>query len=189
MDNSFYENIPLVKHIARRFKGQLPDDDIYQAGLMGLYSAVKAFDKKLGYQFSTFAAKHIIGSIKKEIRDYNLMRLPKNIIRIISHINKLDSFRLEEVMRDLNCTKDEVISAMTYRFIANFDETRFSGERFFFDDLILGLKDYEKNIMILRFKYNLTELDIAFLINKSQSYVSKIIKRILAQIKCENDFI
>ena len=89
MDNSFYENIPLVKHIARRFKGQLPDDDIYQAGLMGLYSAVKAFDKKLGYQFSTFAAKHIIGSIKKEIRDYNLMRLPKNIIRIISNINPI----------------------------------------------------------------------------------------------------
>ena len=92
-------------------------------------------------------------------------------------------------MRDLNCTKDEVISAMTYRFIAHFDEARFTGERFFFDDLILGLKDYEKNIMILRSKYNLTELDIAFLINKSQSYVSKIIKRILAQIKCENDFI
>lgn len=185
MEISFDENIFLVKKICQRFRGVMIYDDIYQAGLMGLYQAINLFDETKGFKFSTFASKYILYSIRREIRESQQFHLPRKLIKIITYINKLDNYHVEDVANKLGVNKEDVLSAMTYQFISRFDETIYTGEKYYFDDLIYSLNAEEKNMMILKFKYNLTQYDIALLLNKSQTYVSKTLKRILENIKKE----
>jgi RNA polymerase sigma factor FliA len=65
-------HIPLVHHFARRVSGhggvELDVDDLVSAGVLGLLSAVMAFDPNRGYRFSTFAATRIRGAMLDELR-------------------------------------------------------------------------------------------------------------------------
>lgn len=177
------DHIGLVKVIAAKFKGMLPMEDLIQAGLMGLYQASLIFDETKGYQFSSLASKYILGFIRSEIEANQAIHLPKRILRIVKYINEGKSWKLEELAIKLNTTKKDIITALTYMSIARFDESIYTNEYFFFDDLIEGLKHDERCLLILRYKYNMTELDIASLLNKSQSFVSKKIKDCLSRLR------
>ncbi len=66
------DNINLVKRIAFRLHGRLPDsvqiEDLIQAGMIGLLEAHERFDAKAGASFSTFAGIRIRGAMLDEIR-------------------------------------------------------------------------------------------------------------------------
>lgn len=60
----------LVRHIAKRFKGQwLTEEDLRQEGRMGLLHAVRHFKPEKGFKFATYAALCIRGYILKAIGD------------------------------------------------------------------------------------------------------------------------
>ena len=177
------EYIPLVKKITNRFIGYMSKDDLYQAGLMGLFQASKKFDEKKGYKFPTFASKYIIYSIKDEIRANQTFHLPRKIIKIISFINTGVEFKIEDLMKKFNCTKEDCLTALTYQCVKTFDEQVFVSATTIFDDLMEYLSDEERKLLIMKYKYNLTQLDIAFLMNKSQTYVSKLYKNIINNLR------
>ena len=54
-----------VKHFLRRGAEQ---EDIIQAGMVGLLSAIRRFDPSKGYAFSTFAVPHIMGEMRRWVR-------------------------------------------------------------------------------------------------------------------------
>lgn len=66
------DNIDLVKRIALRLHGRLPDsvqiEDLVQAGMIGLLEAHERFDASAGASFSTFAGIRIRGAMLDEIR-------------------------------------------------------------------------------------------------------------------------
>lgn len=63
-------NLPLVRHVARRFTGFGHDfDDLVQAGTVGLLQAIDGFDPDRGYQFSTYAVPVILGEIRRFLRE------------------------------------------------------------------------------------------------------------------------
>lgn len=63
-------NLPLVRHVARRFTGFGHDfDDLVQAGTVGLLQAIDGFDPARGYQFSTYAVPVILGEIRRFLRE------------------------------------------------------------------------------------------------------------------------
>ncbi|MFA7131582.1 MAG: sigma-70 family RNA polymerase sigma factor, partial [Bacilli bacterium] len=60
------EHQGLVKSIVKRFSVSAFDqDDLMQAGFMGLIDAFKRFNPEKGYAFSTYATPFILGAIKK----------------------------------------------------------------------------------------------------------------------------
>ena len=66
------EYAPLVKRIAYHMMGRLPStvqlDDMVQAGMIGLFEALKAFDNSRGASFETYARIRIQGAMLDEVR-------------------------------------------------------------------------------------------------------------------------
>jgi RNA polymerase sigma-B factor len=73
--------LPVVQHIARRFAGRgEPEDDLVQAGTLGLIGAVDRFDPHRGLDFLSFAVPTITGEIRRHFRDHTwAMRVPRRL--------------------------------------------------------------------------------------------------------------
>lgn len=65
-------HLPLVHNIVDRIYSSLPQtvdrSDLFQAGVIGLMSALERFDESLGNTFSTYAVIRIRGQIMDELR-------------------------------------------------------------------------------------------------------------------------
>ncbi len=73
--------LPVARHIARRFAGRgEPEDDLLQAGTIGLIGAVDRFDPHRGLDFLSFAVPTITGEIRRHFRDHTwAMRVPRRL--------------------------------------------------------------------------------------------------------------
>lgn len=71
-DAMLKQHAPLVKKLAFRLKAKLPPsvevDDLIQAGMMGLLSAVNNYEDTHGAQFETYASQRIQGAMLDELR-------------------------------------------------------------------------------------------------------------------------
>src|SRR3982751_486643 len=77
------EHVSLVHHVARQLGRRLSDkvdhDEMVSAGILGLMSAMSAFDSHRGLAFSTFAVPRIRGAILDELRRQD--HVPRSIRR------------------------------------------------------------------------------------------------------------
>lgn len=71
-DEMLAQHAPLVKSIAYHLMGRLPphiqQDDLVQAGLVGLFEAIKGYDRSRGASFETYARIRIQGAMIDEVR-------------------------------------------------------------------------------------------------------------------------
>ncbi len=81
--------LPVARHIAHRFAGRgEPEDDLVQAGTLGLIGAVDRFDPHRGLDFLSFAVPTITGEIRRHFRDHTwAMRVPRRLKDIQSSIS------------------------------------------------------------------------------------------------------
>jgi RNA polymerase sigma-B factor len=80
-DEMVTANLGLARHLARRFanRGE-PYEDLVQVASMALIKSVDRFDPDRGVQFSTFAAKTVIGELKRHFRDRGwAVRAPRRL--------------------------------------------------------------------------------------------------------------
>ena len=82
-DSLLTENLSLVHHVARQLGRRLSDkvdhDELVSAGILGLMSAMTAFDTGRGLSFSTFAIPRIRGAILDELRRQD--HVPRSVRR------------------------------------------------------------------------------------------------------------
>ena len=82
-DSLLTENLSLVHHVARQLGRRLSDkvdhDELVSAGILGLMSAMTAFDPGRGLAFSTFAVPRIRGAILDELRRQD--HVPRSVRR------------------------------------------------------------------------------------------------------------
>ena len=74
-------HLGLAQHLARRFanRGE-PLDDLVQVASIGVMKSVDRFDPDRGVEFSTFAARTILGELKRHFRDKGwAVRAPRRI--------------------------------------------------------------------------------------------------------------
>jgi RNA polymerase sigma factor (sigma-70 family) len=71
-DRVILEHLPLVKAIAVRLRGSLPAyadlDDLFHAGVLGLFDAATKFDSEKQVTFSSYAKHRIKGEILDSLR-------------------------------------------------------------------------------------------------------------------------
>ncbi len=75
-----YSNLRLVLSVVQRFagRGELADD-LFQVGCVGLIKSVDGFDLSQDVRFSTYAVPMIAGEIRRHLRDYSAVRVPRSM--------------------------------------------------------------------------------------------------------------
>lgn len=169
-------NLRLVVYIAKKFENTgIPIDDLSSIGTMGLIKAVKSFEPSKNIKFATYASR----CIENEILMYLRKRSNKNTDISMDDALSTDSDGNELNLIDILYTEEDEVSR-------NIEE---ECEKDILWQSLECLSEREKSIMIMRFgldgKKEKTQKEVADMIGISQSYISRLEKRILRKLKKE----
>ncbi len=175
-DRLIEHNLRLVVYIARKFDNtQVGLEDLISIGTIGLIKAVNTFDVSKKIKLATYASRCIENEILMHLRRTSKLKLevsfdePLNIDwdgneLLLSDILGTDE---DEVSRDI---EDEVDRQLLYQALGKLNER-------------------EQQIVELRFglksKQPCTQKQVADLMGISQSYISRLEKRILKRLHRE----
>ena len=176
----FLNNISYVKNIVSKFDyGYIEKDDLYQAGLIGLYKAVLNYDNKKNTNFLSYASLYIISEIKNELRTNKLIVLNKKIIKIKKYIlnNDVNNKSIDEIAKHLNVSNELVINSLEC-----LNDVSSLNELIENEELVNLIED--KNKIDYNYRYYIDKLDylskeviiLKYYKNYSQSEISKILK-------------
>lgn len=167
-------NLRLVSHIVKKYYSKTNDtDDLISIGTIGLIKAIDSFNPDKCIRLATYASR----CIENEILMYF-----RNIRKNASDVYLGDSLEMDKDGNPL--TIQETISDS--RDLAEDLETKIKWEKV--SKIIENMEDErEKEIIILRYGLNnkkpLTQREVAQRLNISRSYVSRIEKKVLNDIK------
>lgn len=204
------ENSQLIKSVIKRFKDKgVEYDDLYQIGCMGFLKAIKNFDASFNVKFSTYVVPMVIGEVKRFMRDDGSIKVSRALKSLNMQINKYVAsssgreVTIEELAQHFNTDEQEIILAMeaSHRPISlsapvEDDENSVSiGDRIEGEDgekminnlalkeLIEGLEERDRKIIVLRYYFDKTQSEIAQKLNISQVQVSRLESKILENLK------
>ena len=169
-------NLRLVAHIIKKYySSSVQQDDLISIGTIGLIKAINTFDPDKGTRLATYAARCIENEILMFLRRNNRV---KSEVSIDEPLNQ-DRDGNELLLSDILGTDEDVI----YKNLE--DEV----DHKLLKIAISKLSDKEKYIMNLRFGMNgcaeKTQKEVADLLGISQSYISRLEKRIMGKMRKE----
>lgn len=168
-------NLRLVIYIAKKFENSEVDlEDLISIGSIGLIKAINSFDKDKNIKIATFASKCIANEILMHLRKISKS---KNEVSLDEPIN-IDTEGNELLITDL-VGEDENPQS----------EVEKQTEKNALWCILNRLNEREKEIMTLRYGLNgceeKTQKEVADDLGISQSYISRLEKRILSRMKKE----
>ncbi|MCI9627102.1 MAG: RNA polymerase sporulation sigma factor SigE [Clostridia bacterium] len=169
-------NLRLVVYIARKFESSgVGVEDLVSIGAIGLIKAINTFKTDRNIKLATYASRCIENEILMHLRKTHQI---KTEVSIEEPLNT-DWDGNELLLSDILGTENDIISRGLE------DET----DRKLLYDAIGKLNNREKTIMELRFGLHngeeKTQKEVADLLGISQSYISRLEKRIIGRLKRE----
>ncbi|MCI8554969.1 MAG: sigma-70 family RNA polymerase sigma factor [Clostridia bacterium] len=169
-------NLRLVAYIARKFENTNIDyEDLISTGAIGLIKAVKTFKADKNIRLATYASRCIENEILMQIRKNSKIKNDLSLDKPLSE--DFDGNQL--VLADIIPSDDDLITTAV-------DEP---GDKQLIGELISKLNSREREIMVLRYglegQQELTQREVAVKLGISQSYISRLEKRILFDMKLE----
>ncbi len=169
-------NLRLVVYIARKFDNTGVDlDDLISIGTIGLIKAINSFNVEKKIKLATFASRCIENEILMHLRK---VTKTKGEISFDEPLN-VDWEGNELLLSDiLGTEQDSAIGHLEAK-----------AEREILMEALKKLNDRESQIVSMRFGLNggkeLTQKEVADLLGISQSYISRLEKKIVAKLKKE----
>ena len=171
-------NLRLVAHIMKKYYSQSADqEDLLSIGTIGLIKAINTFDVDKNIKLATYASRCIENEILMYLRRNNKTKLEVSIDEPLN----VDWDGNELLLSDILGTDEDII----YRDLE--DET----ERKLLNAAIDRLNPREQKIVKLRFglgreqEDEMTQKEVADLLGISQSYISRLEKKIMKRLKKE----
>lgn len=169
-------NLRLVVYIAKKFDNTRVElDDLVSIGTIGLIKSISGFDPAKNIKLATFASRCIENEILMHLRKTSRMKVEVSLYEPLNVDYEGNMLMLSDV---LGSDPDEI-----YHGIEEQDEKEMLRETF----AKLGKRDRE--IVQKRFgldgEEEMTQKEIAEMMGISQSYISRLEKKILVQLKKE----
>ncbi|MCA1023363.1 RNA polymerase sporulation sigma factor SigE [Halobacillus litoralis] len=171
-------NLRLVVYIARKFENTgLNIEDLISIGTIGLIKAVNTFDPEKKIKLATYASRCIENEILMHLRKSNKL---KTEVSFDEPLN-VDWDGNELLLSDILGTEEDLITKGIEKKI----------DKKLLKSALEQLNDREKQIMELRFgligKKEKTQKDVADMMGISQSYISRLEKKIIRRLQREFD--
>ena len=167
-------NLRLVLSVIRRFQNSSENpDDLFQIGCIGLIKAINTFNPQKNIKLATYASRCIENEILMYLRRNNKTKMEVSIDEPLSSdwdgnellLSDILGTEPDSVMRPL---EDDVDKMLLHRALGH-------------------LPPRERQIISLRFGIGtpkaLTQKEVADLLGISQSYISRLEKRIIARMR------
>ena len=169
-------NLRLVVYIARKFDNTGADaDDLVSVGTIGLIKAVNSFRPDKNIKLATYASRCIENEILMYLR--RLVRV-RNEVSFDEPLNT-DWEGNELLLSDILGTETDAV----------YKDVESGVERDLLRGALKKLPERDRRIMNLRFgldgREEMTQKDVAELLGISQSYISRLEKKIIAKLKSE----
>lgn len=170
-------NLRLVAHIVKKYNNtNLDQDELISVGSIGLMKAIKTFDQSKGHTFSTYAARCIQNEILMLIRSNKKFQNEISIEEKIGTDKDGNEISLIDILQD---NKESVEDTAQNKII--------------FKKLLLiidsKLNEREKEVIYMRYGigggFPLTQNETARILGISRSYISRIEKKAIEDIKNE----
>ena len=171
-------NLRLVVYIAKKFDNTgVGVEDLISIGTIGLIKSVNTYNPEKNIKLATYASRCIENEILMYLRRNNKTKLEVSIDEPLN----VDWDGNELLLSDILGTEEDVI----YRDLESEVERKLLGKA------IDKLSDRERTIINLRFGLNnkngeeMTQKEVANLLGISQSYISRLEKKIMKRLKKE----
>lgn len=169
-------NLRLVVYIARRFENTgVGLEDLISIGTIGLIKAVSTFDREKNIKLATYASRCIENEILMYLRKLAAQRTEVSFDEPLN----TDWDGNELLLSDVLGTEPDLVS----RGIENHTEREMLSEA------LESLPPRERHIMALRYglcgRPEMTQREVAELMGISQSYISRLEKRIILRLRGE----
>lgn len=207
------KNTRLVWSVVQRYLRRGYDqDDLYQIGCIGLLKSIDKFDLSYDVRFSTYAVPMIIGEIQRFIRDDGSVKVSRSLKELNHKVRAKKEELMKQYGRSptvnelsdaLGLTKEEVVQAEEVgRTPQSIHETVYENEgdpitlvdqiaeeennwfeHLTLQDVMSKLDKRERLIIYLRYYKDQTQTEVAERLGISQVQVSRLEKKILADMK------
>ena len=167
-------NLRLVVFLAKKYESTGYDmEDLVSIGSIGLIKGINTYKMDKNIKFATYASRCIANEILMYIRKNKKRKQEISLEDSLNYDSEGNELHLEDVLG----TETDLVS----------DAFEKNQERKFLEGEINKLSPRERQIMILRYGLNnqdsYTQKEVADLLGISQSYISRIEKKVIRNIK------
>lgn len=201
------QNELLIYSIINRYKDYFDIEDLYQTAVIGLINAYKNYKDDKQTKFSSYAYFYMKGEVKKYIRESNILKISKELIKLNTSIVKAKEVLYQRLNREptdfelslfLEIDEQEIINAeLATSLVESLDndiednlynktgyiQKEYDGEILDLKTEINKLKELEKQIIISRYEEGLTQQEVSKLLGINQTKVSREEKQILQKLR------
>lgn len=168
-------NLRLVMYIAKRFESNKLDlQDLVSVGSIGLIKAVDSYKLDKNIKLATYASRCIENEILMYLRKVNKTINDVSLDDVLSGDDDGNNLTIGEIIPDNKLAYEEI---------------ELKDQKTYLLRAILNLNEREKHIMCMRYGLNgyeeQTQKEVADTMNISQSYISRLEKKILNKLKNE----
>ncbi len=173
-DKLIEHNLRLVVFLAKKYENTKVDlEDLVSIGTIGLIKGIKTFSMDKNIKLATYASRCIDNEILMYLRKNKKVRTEVSFDESLSYDPDGNELHLEDI---LGTAPDIVTKGIE-------DET----ERMMVLEEINKLDPRDRDIIILRYglmgKKEMTQKEVADLLGISQSYISRIEKKVIRKLK------